>query len=390
MLNFKSVTNSEPQIRSNPALRQASRTSGFHKRLSTLLESTPLPFPTFQLVKDASSRVLSTFQHYAWVRPVHLRCQWLVLSEGSPAMLVDAKDNSRLFTIRIPFDTRRIEHEGTVVCEVAWDAQDHILYIWDVVVWQKQVTWGVLPYSKRWSLVKDVVSTILDSGHPMSDAEVRVPEWKSLEEIAKLTDLDPATSIEFQPEQPGQRRFLYRVPNDGVAFVPSNHAERSLVANEKRPQKPPFEVGKLVVKEKLALTMNPTQRNFERPSIPATPPPTLDSFLQTQGKISSPTISNPTPEEPRPSRQQENPIERPTVCKISKNLHSKLPDSYRLTTVQGEELGLAAIRTLEMSKLLRKAVPNADSTAFVDIQWCEHFQKYEVRRVHMPSPAPSS
>ena len=52
MFNYKSVRSSEPQIRSNPALRQVNEKSGFQKRLSTLLEPISLPFPTFQIFKD--------------------------------------------------------------------------------------------------------------------------------------------------------------------------------------------------------------------------------------------------------------------------------------------------------------------------------------------------
>jgi hypothetical protein len=376
MLNFKSVTNSEPQIRSNPALRQAHHTSGFHKRLSTLLQPTPLPFPTFQLVKDVSSRVLSTFQHYAWVRPVHLRCQWLVLAPGSPAMLVDAKDSSRLFTIRIPFDTSRLEREGLVVCEVAWDSQDHILWIWDVIVWQHQVTWGILPYSRRWDLVKDVVTQILDSGHPMSDAEVRVPEWKSLEELHTLRDLDPATSIEFQPEQAGQRRFLYRVPSDSVAYVPANYAERKLLSEEKRPHR---NEAKSVIRKP-----TPAQDSQTSTSVPVqiqnrpVEDKKVDPSTSHANPISKSTVQLPPSEQPLGEQ-----LERPTVCKISKDKYSKMPDSYRLTSVLGEDLGLAAIRTLEMSKLIRTVLAKPDSTAFVDIAWCESFQKYEVRKVNL-------
>lgn len=377
MLNFKSVTNSEPQIRSNPALRQASHTSGFHKRLSTLLQPTPLPFPTFQLVKDVSSRALSTFQHYAWVRPVHLRCQWLVLAPGSPAMLVDAKDSSRLFTIRIPFDTRRLEQEGLVVCEVAWDAQDHILWVWDVIVWQHQVTWGVLPYSRRWDLVKDVVTNILDSGHPMSDAEVRVPEWKSLDELRTLQCLDPATSIEFQPEQAGQRRFLYRVPNDSIAYVPANHAERKLLAEAKRPH---TNEAKLVVRKPPTLQNVQTTPNHSAQMVKR-PTETTHERTPTPPQPRQNTASEDTP--PASEQNHEPQTERPTVCTIRKDTHSKMPDSYRLISVQGDDLGLAAIRTLEMSKLLRTVLTKPDSKAFVDIAWCEPFQKYEVRRVHL-------
>jgi len=241
MLNYKSVTNSEPQIRSNPALRHVSSHSGFHKRLSSLMESTPLPFPTFQIVKDNSKPVLENHAHYAWVRPSYLRSQWLVLNDTMPLVLWDQRDEARVNSLRVPFDKKRIQDVGTVVCEAAWDAQDHILYIWDVIVWERSVVWNTMPYSKRWDLVKEVVGKILDCGHPMSDAEIRVPTWESLAQVAERTDLDPATSIDFQPEKAAQRRRIFLIQDEGVKFRPTSHAERKMVAD--RPvvnQKPNF------------------------------------------------------------------------------------------------------------------------------------------------------
>jgi hypothetical protein len=94
--------------------------------------------------------------------------------------------------------------------EGSWDAQDHILWIWDVIVWEKSVIWNTMPYSERWKLVMRTVNEILDCGHPMSDAEVNVPSWKSLEEVSKYTDLDSAKSIDFQPEKPGNRKIIFR------------------------------------------------------------------------------------------------------------------------------------------------------------------------------------
>ena len=358
MLNFKSVTSSEPQVRSNPALRPVHEKSGFQKRISTLLEPTALPFPTYQVVKEPSLAVLRTHPHYAWVRPAHLRSQWLMLQEEFPLMLLDQRDSRRMYSIRVPFDKRRVQQIGPIVCECSWDAQDHVLWIWDVVVWEKQVVWNTMPYTKRWELVKQVVGQILDCGHPMSDAEVRVPAWQSMESVAVMADLDPAMSVDFMPEKPGQRRHVFVIRDESVKFVPTNHAERKMVA----------EGGPKV--------HDPNQAKRERQK--TTVAAAAAAPAPAPAAAAEPIVAPVAP--PAPAAPQE-PVDRPRVARIMKDKYSKLPDSYRLETATGEDLGLAAIRSLELSKQLRTALAAVGASCMVDIQWFEPFQKYDVRRV---------
>jgi len=351
MLNYKSVRSSEPQIRSNPALRHVSEKTGFQKRLSTLLEPTPLPFPTFQIVKEATQPILEKHAHYAWVRPAHLRAQWLVMADGMPLLMVDPKQDNRIWSLRVPFDKRAIQKIGPVVLEGAWDAQDHILWIWDVIVWEKSVVWSSMPYGERWKLVMRCVDELLDCGNPMSDAEVKVPTWQTLQEVSKLVDLDSAKSIDFQPEKAGQRRIVFLVRDVDMKFKANNHHERKMVAEGgPKPSNPNTK----------------KQVPIYAPTIPEPAVPTpIELPVQTQ------------PEKPQPEIQEE----RPRVGRLRKDTFSKLPDTYRIATVQGEELGLAAIRSLEISKQLREKFKTTDSV-LVDILWFEPFQKYEVKKIH--------
>jgi hypothetical protein len=365
MFNYKSVTNSEPQIRSNPALRHVNEKSGFQKRLSTLLEPTPLPFPTFQIMKEGSQTGIQQFKHYAWIRPAHIRPQWLVLSAELPLMLMDPRNPGRLWSLRIPFDKKRVQSVGPIVCEAAWDAQEHILWIWDIVVWEKQNIWSTTPYSQRWDIVKEVVGSILDCGHPMSDAEVRVPDWKSLTEVSVLGDLDPAKSIEFQPEKAGQRRHVFVVRDEGAKFKAQTHAERKMVAEGG----PKIHNPNLQKQEK---QRQKEQKNHEEPQEHGTVEPNMVH------------VENATPhikvsEKGFSAKSQPNDI---TVARIKKDDYSKLPDAYQLEDITTKKsLGLPAIRGLEISKLLRETLKVKDS-CIVDVQWYEPFRKFEVRRVH--------
>jgi hypothetical protein len=392
MLNYKSVTNSEFQIRSNPALRTVSNSEGFQKRLSTLLEPTPLPFPTFQIAKQPSLSILEKHQHYAWVRPAHLRPQWLIIANDMPLLLVDPRDTNRINKLRIPFDTRLIQKIGPIVCEAAWDAQDHILWVWDVVVWEKQSIWSSVSYSQRWELVKQVATRVLQSNHHLSDADVQLPQWKSLDEISKITDLDPATSIEFQPEKPGQRRHLFLIRDDGVKFVPTTHAERKMVAEKEQTQRPfvsrngPRNLPYIRAETNIVcgfIDEDSTSSTVTTP-IASSPMPTPRlSKTAPSYKTQDPTPMPPNrPSNVETSFQDTQPSEKHLTGLLKKDVSSKLPDMYKLETVTGEDLGIPAIRSIQLSKQLREAFKGKEQV-WVDIQWFEPFQKYDVRKVNM-------
>ncbi len=367
MFNYKSVTSSEPQIRSRPALRQISERSGFQKRLSTLLEPTPLPFPTFQIMKETSQPTIQQQKMYAWVRPAHLRSQLCILSAEFPLLCMDSKRTDRLYSLRIPFDKNFVQRSGPIVCEAAWDAQDHVLWIWDVLVWEKQVIWNTKPYSERWSIVKQIVGTILDCGHPMSDAEVRVPTWESLSDLCTNTHNDPAKSIEFQPEKAGQRRHLFLIRDECVEFKPTNHAERKMIAEGG----PKF--------------YNPNLAKQQRSQPVQSTEPVQTPIQETKRTVET-TQTQP---QTQPSHSQSSPQtqqnQHPTVARIKKDEYSKLPDTYQLSAIpSGESLGLAAIRSLTISTQLREIFKSQDD-CLVDIQWYEPFHKYEIKRVYTPS-----
>jgi hypothetical protein len=364
MFNYKSVTNSEPQIRSRPALRQLSGSSGFHKRIFTLMEPTPLPMATFQIMKETSQPTIQSQQMVAWIRPAHLRSQLCILSADMPLICMDPKHTDRLYSLRIPFDKQAVQKTGPIICEAAWDAQHHILWIWDVLVWEKQVVWSTMSYSKRWELVKTVIGTILDCGHPMSDAEVRVPDWLSLSELASHSTFDPATSIEFQPEKAGQRRHLFLVRNEGVQFKPQSYAERKMVA----------EGGPKFHNPNLAKRNQPSSsQEGDKKQAPSVVP--IQSQPQTQPQTQTQVHQQVQSKVP--------PTQHPTVARIRKDEYSKLPDTYQLSSIQSNDpLGLAAIRSLIISTQLRDLFKTNES-CLVDIQWYEPFQKYEVKKVHL-------
>jgi hypothetical protein len=274
------------------------------------------------------------------------------MADGMPLLMADPRQENRIWSLRVPFDKRAIQKIGPVVLEGAWDAQDHILWIWDVIVWEKSVVWSSMPYSERWKLVMRCVDEILDCDHPMSDAEVKVPTWQTLQEASKLIELDSAKSIDFQPEKAAQRRIVFLVRDVDVKFKANTHHERKMMAEGG----PKLSNPNLKKQAPLPTVVAPT---------PVVPILSTEPSVKTQ------------PEKPQTDAQEE----RPRVGRLRKDTFSKLPDTYRVATVQGEEIGLAAIRSLEISKQLREKFKTTDSV-LVDILWFEPFQKYEVKKIH--------
>jgi hypothetical protein len=369
MLNYKSVRSSAPQVRSNPALRQVSVSSGFQKRLSTLLEPMEPPFPTFQILKEGNKAQLEEHPYYGWVRPARLRSQWIILSDEMPLLLQDPRNKERLWSLRIPVHKRDVQKVGPVVLEGAWDPQDHILWIWDVLVWEKANVWQTLPYSKRWKLLQTIVDTLVEQNHPMSDAEIRLPEWTSLETMKQHIDIDSASSIEFQPEKAGQRRLLFLIRDESVTYKPTNHHERKMDANGGPIQYKPDHKSKHEVHV-------PKQKQSSVPPQPQPQPQSIPSIANTESNLPRIMQSLETN-----AAQSAQPVEKYRVGRLKKDPYSNLPDTYRLESVHNEDLGLAAIRSLEISKQLREKCKNGASV-LVDILWFEPFQKYEVKRVH--------
>jgi hypothetical protein len=186
------------------------------------------------------------------------------------------------------------------------------------------------------------VDTLIETNHPSSDAEIRLPDWQSLEQMKQHIDLDSASSIEFQPERAGQRRLLFVIRDDAIAYKPQSHHERKMDS-----QGGPIQY-------------KPEHRQKQQPPKP----------VVVAAPVSAPIL--PTVVES---------TERQRIGRLKKDTFSNLPDTYRLESMHGDDLGLAAIRSLEISKQLREKCKTSDSV-LVDILWFEPFQKYEVKKVH--------
>jgi hypothetical protein len=179
--------------------------------------------------------------------------------------------------------------------------------------------------------------------------------------LKELQDFDPAMSIDFQPEKAGQRRHVFLIQHNGPAFRPESHAERQMVA---------LANAKLVKK---SLPIPPSLPIAQKQVV--TPP---QPIIVKEPVVESAPAPTPTPSSSKVSSS----TEKHTVGRIHKDTYSKLPDTYRIrSVVDSSDLGLAAVRSLAMSKQLRLALQTADSV-LCELQWFEPFQKYEIKKIH--------
>jgi len=319
MLKHTSVGSSTPQVRNPTSLRKFK----ISEAVASLVE--PLPF-TSQLIKDTSKVIIERHQFYTWKRPSNLRSHWLVLTDTSPAIMVDTRNSTSTWSLKFPYDTRQIQKVGTVICEAAWSPQDATLWIWDIVRWENKDLWSTVPYSKRWDLLQTQLRPMIYENHPICDINIKYPNWMSLNQTLQEIE-EPGYSIDFQPEKSGQRRFVWLIPKKADTFHPENFHERKMVS-------------------------------------------------QTTCAIIPDDIPAPIIEEPAVIVNHDS----YNRAILTKDKLSKLPDTYKLTSESGKDLGLAAIRSMEISTQIRAAIARVPECK-VEIRWYDSFQKYEVKKI---------
>jgi len=140
-------------------------------------------------------------------------------------------------------------------------------------------------------------------------------------------------SYEFQPESAGQKRLLWLVPKSNDTFKATNFHEREMISHT-------------------TCAIIPD----DEPHAP---------------KVSQAPHAPQVVQVPQASQKL-------TVGHLLKDKLSKLPDTYKLLSLNGQDLGLPAIRSMEMSTKLRAIGPEGCK---VEIKWYESFQKYEICRI---------
>jgi hypothetical protein len=141
------------------------------------------------------------------------------LNEAFPPVLFDSRDKKRKHSFRIPVARKKLQGIGPIVCEVYWDAHDQILWLVDVIWVKQEYIYQTKSFSERLKYLEIVMYELLYDTTGYSDCSVKVPIFYSLHDI-KSTNVDSTIAIEFQPELPGRRRFVYSEKNSKL--VPQN------------------------------------------------------------------------------------------------------------------------------------------------------------------------
>jgi hypothetical protein len=335
MLKHTSVGSSTPQVRTGAGMRK------FNTDMSSythILDS--MIFPTYNIVKETSQKNLEQNTYHVWKRPAHLRSHWLILSDKSPAILVDIRNSDNVYSLKFPYDTRQIQKIGPIVFEAAYDSQEATLWIWDLVIFEQKNIWSSLPYSKRWDILQKQIRPLIYDSHPMCDIRISYPNWKTTKDFLNEQD-EVGYSYEFQPETAGQKRLLWLIPKKNDTFKASNFHEREMISHT-------------------TCIIIPDKDDIQSPVKPDTLPikKKIEKVVDVELK-----------------EKQTNKV---SIGYIIKDKLSKLPDTYKLKSESGEDLGLAAIRSMEMSSRLRSI---GSEECKVELQWYEPFQKYEVRSI---------
>lgn len=351
MLKHVSVRSSNPQVRSQCALR--SLPSGFQKAVNSLLEHIQLPFPTFQFVKAASQTFLEEKPFVGWLRPAQLKPSFLLLHETLPPVMIDSRDQSHKHTFRIPLGRKKLAAVGPVLCEVYWDPHEQTLWVVDVISWKHEAVYMTKPFTERAKLLATVVNEILYDTTGYSDSTVISPTFLSLEELSTM-NIDSEFAVEFQPDTPGKRRFVFSVPRKQGVTQPQSQSQSQPRYQQNQKER---------LQNKCEIIDEPDEKT------------NTISHYQSQQPIKSSTTVKPI------IQQQQKPVSKTerVVLKLVKDTRSKLPDTYRLFTDDSTEqdMGLAAIRNMTISFAL-KEVFRTQTSILVDAKWYDPFQKYEI------------
>ncbi len=344
MMTHRSINNSEVRVRTKPALRLCQR--DFQKNVVAFLEKIRIPEVLESRIRSNAKAVVSSKIFYAWKRPAQLRSNLLYLEEGKPIAMIQWPNKEKAWTIRIPINHRQLAAVGPVVCECFWDPIDHNLTLCDVVYYHKELVWQTESFSSRYELLNSIKEGIMQNTNEYSDCTVEIPAYCSMDAAAGWAE-DEAWSFSLQPEDAGCRRFRH-----GVDQARRPREDRQDRRQERQKSQPTLQIQSESEDEVQA----PPQQQKIKQLIPS-PPPIV-------------------------KKKESAGIEYGNIdCILRLDTKNPMPDVYKLTSMTtGADLGIAAIRSLDLSLKIRTALQGAEQLR-VKTAWYEPFKKYEITQL---------
>lgn len=401
MMNYRPINSSTFQVRTQAVVHKCNH--GFQKSVLQFLKTVQLPQSTYQIIREELYSILSKFPFYTWTRPSYCRPMWFIIKEDSPCILMDIKNPEKMFTTKIPIHSHGLQSHGPIIGECYYDHQDRKLYVFDVLYMNQQNLYETRPYRERYNCLKTLFQKVLVPKHPSVELEIIVPKMNSIESILHLQDLDPAMAIEFQPDIQGKKRFIFLYREESRGVIPEFVMR---VPEHMKHQKAGYGSAKIAVKHTLEASAE-RNRGFLVPQTPSvsTKYETRENIRHEPRKeihttkpefkkrdspvfvpISTPMIpanvivplqknmvTNPKKEKQVISEQ----LKLCTEAYCKKDTKSKLTDCYILQSKQGDSLGLASLRKLDISLQVRNLLVDHE-TILVQIRWHEPFEKFEI------------
>ncbi len=399
-MNYRPINSSTFQVRTQALVHKCNH--GFQKSVLQFLKTVQLPQATYQIIREDLYSILSKFPFYTWSRPSYCRPMWFIVKEDSPCILMDVRNPDKTFTTKIPIHSHGLQTHGPIIGECYYDHQDRKLYVFDILHMNRENLYETKPYRERYNCLKTLFQKVLVAKHPSVELDVIVPKMNSIESILHLQHLDPAMAIEFQPDIQGKKRFVFLYREESRGVIPEFVMR---VPEHMKHQKVGYGTAKVAVKN----TMEATAERNRGFLVPQTRPAVKDDFKR---EIPAPRkeihIIKPEPKKkdspifapistpaapanvivPLQKHMVSNPIKKDkqvisdqlktcTEAYCKKDTKSKLTDCYILQSKQGDSLGLASLRKLDISLQVRNLLAEQESI-LVQIRWHEPFEKFEI------------
>lgn len=400
MMNYRPINSSTFQVRTQAVVHKCNH--GFQKSVLQFLKTVQLPQSTYQIIREELYSILSKFPFYTWTRPSYCRPMWFIVKEDSPCILMDMKNPEKMFTTKIPVHSHGLQTHGPIIGECYYDHQDRKLYVFDILYMNQENLYETRPYRERYNSLKTLFQKVLVPKHPSVQLEIIVPKMNSIESILHLQELDPAMAIEFQPDIQGKKRFIFLYREETRGVIPEFVMR---VPEHMKHQKTGYGTARIAVKNTMEATAERNRGFLVPQSAPSVKPKyeTREPFKPEFKKEIQ--IIKPEPKKkdspvfvpaavpanvivPLQKHMATNPIKKDkhfisdqlktcTEAYCKKDTKSKLTDCYVLQTKDGESLGLASLRKLDISLQVRNLLADHESI-LVQIRWHEPFEKFEI------------
>ncbi len=316
-MGFTSEHHSKPLHFLKPADRV------LQKEIASFLQHTPLPEFTFQFLKPSSESIVSTRAALWWERNSAYRAYQLILDSHWPAVLLNSRDPTKVYTARIPLLRQEVQKRGPIVLECLLDESDRILWVVDTLFLKGEQCTKTMKFVERVAIVQEVLATCIQPHAVLQSCEVRIAPWRQLSELASW-EPTPHCCVEFAMADPGVRRFVW----NGKTAQKKKDAPVCGIVDEEPPQQQPQ------AQEQVQQSQQPTV-----------------SLTKTH-----------------------------TIAFCQKDPKATGPDLYLLALADGTQLGSAAIRSMQIRTAIRKATAQGQPV-LVKIAWYEPFQKYELKSI---------